>query len=737
MSKKLLIILILCSLTGFAQTIRQDQVRYLPDSLLKKADINWVKTLAGLDSTLEYYTSDETKGVISDSLDFVRDTVNTRLNKKDSTVYFTKFQGDTLKTDVIQNAADIAALEDTTDVLRNAVDTLASDITELHVSVKDFGAVGDGITDDIDAIEAALAVTGKIYVPAGTYSISHPIRIGSNTHIILDKNATVYAADNSLEPGGCSFVRNIDTTYGSAPDSNIIIEGGSWDGNRANQTRTDITGYRYAGKGFQLTNVKDVVLRNMTVIDPTTFAICLTGISNFIVSNITFKNFPALVNQDGIHINPPANGGTIQHIYGNTGDDMVAFVAYDTTAGLQWHGAIKNISVRDLNNDGQSNPAHRAVRFWCVQNDSIYNISVDGVHGSYTTEVITFDTYTTAGYVNNISISNVDASSTNTPSFYVNNIPVTNLSLRNISTSMGFGSGGSITHIPIRQMGNLDTPIRILNTNFSTIPIEIASVNNSGVLYLGYNSAELYIRNDSVQVAYIPSDNSFNVLTSLNMTKTLGSTPSITAKGSDVATQAVMQAGTSKKDGGSVGARIILDDRGTGGTRWNITNGGYGNDTVSFRQNSSSYDNFGITTNGTYTRGVIMGIGTSNNGSTNLMALRDSDNNNVFIVNTDGVSTVDSLINKREKSYIPDDGEIVLTAGVAGWGEAMAGDNQEWASFRFSADGTVTLIANSTNAVNTDTDTKFCIYDAGTGIAIRNRLGSALKVAVNVYYYTP
>ena len=97
----------------------------------------------------------------------------------------------------------------------------------------------------------------------------------------------------------------------------------------------------------------------------------------------------------------------------------------------------------------------------------------------------------------------------------------------------------------------------------------------------------------------------------------------------------------------------------------------------------------------------------------------------------------DSLYYHKESSSIADDGEIVLATGVAGWGEAMAGDNEEWAQFRFTSAGVVTLIANSANVVNTDTDAKFCIYDAGSGIAIKNRLGATKTVAVNVEYFTP
>src|SRR5436305_9664760 len=39
-------------------------------------------------------------------------------------------------------------------------------------SVLDYGATGDGSTDDTDAINRALAAGGAVYLPAGTYLVS-------------------------------------------------------------------------------------------------------------------------------------------------------------------------------------------------------------------------------------------------------------------------------------------------------------------------------------------------------------------------------------------------------------------------------------------------------------------------------------------------------------------------------------------------------------------------------------
>ncbi len=68
----------------------------------------------------------------------------------------------------------------------------------------------------------------------------------------------------------------------------------------------------------------------------------------------------------------------------------------------------------------------------------------------------------------------------------------------------------------------------------------------------------------------------------------------------------------------------------------------------------------------------------------------------------------------------------------------MIGDMQEFSTFYFTAAGVVTLGADATtNVVNTDTDANLAIYDAGSGIAIKNRLGSSLTMAVDVKYFTP
>jgi hypothetical protein len=75
-----------------------------------------------------------------------------------------------------------------------------------------------------------------------------------------------------------------------------------------------------------------------------------------------------------------------------------------------------------------------------------------------------------------------------------------------------------------------------------------------------------------------------------------------------------------------------------------------------------------------------------------------------------------------------------LDSGKSGFGFCQIGDGAEYAFFSFTTAGVVTLITSSANVVNTDTDAKLCIVDAGGYVRIANALGSTLMMTLIIFY---
>lgn len=96
----------------------------------------------------------------------------------------------------------------------------AWDIPEMPVryNVKAFGAVGDGVTDDTEAIQkavgAANAVPGVVFFPAGTYILNNPITVVRGKVVLRGAGVSLAGCCEGRESmaggraGGCSWRRH-------------------------------------------------------------------------------------------------------------------------------------------------------------------------------------------------------------------------------------------------------------------------------------------------------------------------------------------------------------------------------------------------------------------------------------------------------------------------------------------------------------------------------------------------
>jgi hypothetical protein len=102
-----------------------------------------------------------------------------------------------------------------------------------------------------------------------------------------------------------------------------------------------------------------------------------------------------------------------------------------------------------------------------------------------------------------------------------------------------------------------------------------------------------------------------------------------------------------------------------------------------------------------------------------------------------GIGKGGHVTNHASPVNLADDGSFDLPNASAGFGFVMAGDGEEYVQFTWTSAAVVTLIDNSANVVNTDTDTNLCIFDNGTAVRVRNRLGAAKDIVFDYHYTTP
>ena len=220
----------------------------------------------------------------------------------------------------------------------------------------DFGIIGDGITDDSPALQRAiLACGGYLELPAGVYLITRTLLLPSNIHIKLHPYAVMKLSGDIKRRAGEFLLANADARNGN---ENIIIEGGLWDGNCCGtyNTKPDIfVPNGWSGSMFNFHKVKNLQLRDMTVMDSAAYFFRFCEVDGFDIRNIIFTGSNARPNQDGFHFCGGCRNGYIGNVValnGQTNDDLIALNADDCITRVEnlglTNGAIENIKIENI-----------------------------------------------------------------------------------------------------------------------------------------------------------------------------------------------------------------------------------------------------------------------------------------------------------------------------------------------------------------------------------------------------
>lgn len=228
------------------------------------------------------------------------------------------------------------------------------------LSIRDFGAAGNGLTDDSPFIQQALdAAAGNgitVYIPAGTYRIGKTLYVGNDTTIRCDSGARLFVCEKQPKKRGDFLLSNRDPVNGNR---NISVYGGIWDGNfdgKNNNKPADLFDPdAWSGSTLNFVNVKHLTLSGLAMRNSVVYYIRMAKLDGFVIRDISFASARPAFNQDGLHFGGEVRHGLIEHITaepGQTNDDMIAFNADDSMVRLENHdlccGAIEDITVRGV-----------------------------------------------------------------------------------------------------------------------------------------------------------------------------------------------------------------------------------------------------------------------------------------------------------------------------------------------------------------------------------------------------
>lgn len=243
------------------------------------------------------------------------------------------------------------------------------------VSVKDFGAKGDGVTDDTDAINAGIVATAAsrkaLFFPAGTYIATEVIQAIDNMTICG-------------EGRGSRLQKNFTTTGSLALVAPLP--------NASSANNVTISDMEFGAVSYQINGV-----------DTNKILMC-TG-SNWRVHNVAIKTWSGwamtiggnyheyrgiyledpmpidtvnMAGHDGVHVQFGGNI-LIDGVYGTASDDLIAIL--NPLGGVTSGQAINGVIVRNV--FGQSN-AGRVVALGAFASGNVgihENIHLDGIYG--------------------------------------------------------------------------------------------------------------------------------------------------------------------------------------------------------------------------------------------------------------------------------------------------------------------------------------------------------------------
>lgn len=253
-------------------------------------------------------------------------------------------------------------------------------------NIKDYGAVGDGKTDNAVAIQQAIdacsaAKGGIVVIPSGGVFMTGPFELRSDVEFNVQTGATVLAnPDESVYKKSAFRANPGEGTIwiGGNNVHHLTLSGaGTIDGNGISFMGAELED-SYVLKPFNVTDPRPHVLtltggshiriKDLTVKNSAYWTLHLIGCDDVVISGITLLNSLKVRNSDGIDIDHSRNV-RISDCYIESGDDCICLKNRREFAEF---GPCKNITVSNCTMTSRS----CAIKIGSENVDSISNVIV-------------------------------------------------------------------------------------------------------------------------------------------------------------------------------------------------------------------------------------------------------------------------------------------------------------------------------------------------------------------------
>jgi len=230
---------------------------------------------------------------------------------------------------------------------------------------RDFGAVGDGMHDDTDAVQVALDACiggGTVEVSPGTYLIRPIVFHGDGLTLRLDFGATLLGSPNLID-----YAANMNLIFANGKSDIAIVGAGTIDG-----SGPAFWGTEPRPRLIRLRRCERVLVQGVTLQNSPTFHLVPEDSNDVTIDNVTILAPPNSPNTDGI--DPGGRNINISNCYIDNGDDNIAIKAgtgvhvdgvtvrdctflhgHGLSMGSDLNGGVENFVAQNISFDGTDN----------------------------------------------------------------------------------------------------------------------------------------------------------------------------------------------------------------------------------------------------------------------------------------------------------------------------------------------------------------------------------------------